>query len=1384
MNGTENDGRVQPPGRFQMTLGRIPIAIMLITVLAAAVVVHLSWEHAYQRSVETLTRQLNTRTISGITDRVHMLLESADANLDTLHGLLRNDIGDVTDRTALERLFLTLLRANPAFSWITIGFPNGDFFGTQRQTADAFRAVNRVWDPEKKVARSENRFFQRGESTLLFTHSTVEDLAYYAPQRAWYRDAVRNGSKVWTDVYIYASSRRPGIDIAMPLKKNGHLTAVIAIGMELGQISDYLGGLKVGRTGTSFIIDQNSALIAFQDETEVVVTGEIGGKPQLGRLAAARSPLLQVAAEAVTALTGADINGERQWRLTASGSRLPVGYRGAGFLVTLAPSGHGDWLIGTVIPTAEVMAGVNRIQQQLLFSIGPAVALLGTVLFFLTRLFLVRPLQTITRQTARIGHCREQPALPGSPIVEIHHLAAAVTHMGRDLCAMRGRERDQARARLDQEQSFARLNQAMRRAADLDALCEAGLHFSVHTLGADIGALYLADTGHGLRLHAGHALPPDQRTTATITPADGWLGRAFLEKRRKVLETGADGAFFIHTGIGDVKPATLAALPLVHDDQAAGVMVIGLMRPITEEELAFGQRVANTIAVAVRGIQAATRNRALLRETVQHREALEANQEKLRETIEKLQRISDYKSEFLANMSHEIRTPMNAIIGMSHLALQTRLTPKQQNYLTKVHGAAHSLLGILNDILDFSKIEAGKMEMESVPFTLDAVLDNLATMLGIRAEEKGLELLFSRPREVPNDLIGDPMRLGQILINLCNNAIKFTDEGQIVVGCNHLETRDDRVMLKFSVQDSGIGMTGEQAGRIFQSFSQADSSTTRKYGGTGLGLSICKHLVERMEGEIGVTSEPGAGSLFTFTARFGTSPAADRRPFPLAEDFRGMRALVVDDNAGSRQVLAEILATFFFDCRSVASGPEALEAIGATTADPTVNPYDLVLIDWKMPDMDGIAVARQIKKNPDLQKPPRIVLITPFSRSEVIPGPDRLFLDGFAAKPVNPSQVFSTIMAVFDKQPATGRRTRKPAKGRDGHTLDQIMGARVLLVEDNQINQQVATELLESYGLRVTVAHNGREAVERVGRSPFDIVLMDIQMPEMDGLQATREIRKLPKRATLPIIAMTAHAMAGDREKSLAAGMDDHITKPIDPDRLFEALVCWIPIKKRGAPDPSHPAAKQSDPADLPERLPGIDLAAGLNRLAGNRKLFVKLLKEFYQDYRDIVPTLRDLLDRDGEEEALRLAHTFKGISGSLGAEALHGAARDLETAIRNGQPSARDGVLDHFEQVTTPLLRGLADLAGAAKPVAAPAMDDDPFDPDELTPLVRELLDRLAEGDPKSADELAEITPRLAASGQGPAVERLQRQVDDYEYDDAVETLSNLAGSLGLPLD
>ena len=643
--------------------------------------------------------------------------------------------------------------------------------------------------------------------------------------------------------------------------------------------------------------------------------------------------------------------------------------------------------------------------------------------------------------------------------------------------------------------------------------------------------------------------------------------------------------------------------------------------------------------------------------------------QQLAEAKDKAEAASRAKADFLANMSHEIRTPMNAIIGMTDLALRTHAVDKQRGYLSKVKVAAGSLLAIINDILDFSKIEAGKLDMESREFRLDEVLEKLTAVVGLRAQEKGLELLLNTADDVPPVLIGDSLRLEQVLVNLCSNAIKFTASGEIVVvTVKTLVTANGRATLRFSVRDTGIGMTEQQAAGLFQPFNQLDASTTRQYGGTGLGLAICKRLVGLMGGEIGVKSQPGKGSDFHFTADFGVAaPSHVTRPVA-PPNLCALRILVIDDSQNSREIMHGLLVSLGYQPALASSARAGLAELQHPS---TGVPYDLVLLDWKMPDMDGFAVVEALRASQALPHLPRIVMVTAYGDDALMHRAAAERLDGCIAKPVSASALLDAIVSAFGAAAEDeGRRIVGPVAPHAAPA--SLNGRRVLLVEDNEFNQIVASELLgEIAGMRVTIARNGQEAVDYVRAEPFDAVLMDVQMPVMDGYQATALIRRHPRFASLPIIAMTANAMAGDREKSLAVGMNDHVTKPFEPTQLFAVLSSWMPLEKNDSGSPSVAGGATIVKA--------ISFELGLQRCLGRTDLYLKLLERFMSTHSGDTAEIATALNAGELDKAACVVHNVVSTAGTIGAEGLSEAARGLQLAIEAGEAKRWPELIDVF---------------------------------------------------------------------------------------------------------
>jgi signal transduction histidine kinase/DNA-binding response OmpR family regulator/HPt (histidine-containing phosphotransfer) domain-containing protein len=763
-----------------------------------------------------------------------------------------------------------------------------------------------------------------------------------------------------------------------------------------------------------------------------------------------------------------------------------------------------------------------------------------------------------------------------------------------------------------------------------------------------------------------------------------------------------------------------------------------------------------------------------------HQESLEQTvverTQQLNEAMEAANEANKAKGDFLANMSHEIRTPMNAIIGLTELCLRTELSDKQRDYLDKVLNSGQALLGIINDILDFSKIEAGKLDIENIEFELAGVLENLATVTSVKTQEKGLELIFDCDPDIPELLVGDPLRLGQILINLTNNAVKFTEHGEILVKLALLERSEHDVLLRFSVRDTGIGMTLEQQGKLFQSFSQADASTTRQYGGTGLGLAISKQLVEMMDGEIGVTSAPDAGSTFSFTARFGigTAKHAEPQTTPLDE----CRVLVADDNSAAREILAGYLEWLNVVADKAVNGHEVLEMLASGDS-----AYDVIILDWMMPDMTGLEVARTIREQAGDKPASKIILSSAFSSGDVLNAPGGEFVDAFLPKPVTTPLLKQALISVLGASTDTGRSTSRKTDQTGAEQLRSIRGARLLLVEDNEINQQVAQELLEQAGLRVDIASHGQEALQMLEEDTYACVLMDMQMPIMDGLTATRRIREDHRFKDLPVLAMTANATMDDRSRALESGMNDHIAKPINPQQLFKALVRWVPASEReredGAPSGSNssPEVLLTDTEKVPD-LPGFQVSEGVNRVGGSVEAYKRLVRKFAENQANAVNEIRSAIQTGDGELAVRTAHSLKGAAGALGAVSVQEAAAQLETELKAGAENADPSLIDALTDTLEHTIETIKASLGSAEQ-GSPSTGEAVAITQEMLERLSNLHQQLEDFDSEAEDTLNGLLTELGNSPAAALLATVAKHVSAYDMEEAAAELERATAKL-----
>ena len=933
--------------------------------------------------------------------------------------------------------------------------------------------------------------------------------------------------------------------------------------------------------------------------------------------------------------------------------------------------------------------------------------------------------------------------------------------------------------------------------ADLDALAIARASRAIsgkvvrgellHTLveivleqaGAQFGALLLT-SGTELQLVAVaevaqqrieiELLDPDQAASIVLPPS---VLASVQRRREPVLLEDAQipHAFSKDPVLAARGPRSVLALPILRQNNLVGLVYLEhrtMSHVFTLGRIAVLEQLAAQAAISLESAQ-------LYAELEEHKRVLEATVETRTAELLQARRLAEEatraKSEFLASMSHEIRTPMNAVIGLAHLALRGNLPPRERDYVDKIQQAGHLLLAIINDILDFSKIEAGKLRIEQVKFDFDTVLDNVVNLIGDKAAAKGLELLFRIDQRLRFQLIGDPLRLGQVLINFASNAVKFTERGEVEISIEIREETAKSVVIYCAVRDTGIGLTEAQRDRLFQSFHQADSSTTRRYGGTGLGLVIAKHLAEEMGGAVGVESKYGSGSTFWFTALLGKEQSDQKNSQPPTE-LSGRRVLVVDDNDTTRAALVAMLSRITFDAQAVSSGQQAINAI--TAAEAENYPFELIFLDWLMPGMDGGETARRIAALP-LSAEPAIIMVTAHGREEILANSRRAGVAEVLLKPCTPSQLLNAAMrALRQSYTLLPEESSVRSWAPDRRAAP---GTRVLLVEDNLLNQIVARGTLEDLGLDVDLAENGAIAIDTLlKRDPlhYAVVLMDIQMPVMDGLEATMTIRGEPRFAALPIVAMTANALQVDKDRCTAAGADAHIAKPVAPDLLLATLSRWIPFQSI-VDQATHANAELPSP---PDRVPGLDVELGLKRAGGRRELYLTILKLFATRHRDDAQAIREALDANDLPTASRGAHTLRSVAGTLGAERLAQQAGLLETAIRSGNDAATvDSFLDELAHMLDAMIAALTAALPPEDAVESVTGDGLP-----VADAIRALARILAENDATAPSVLAEHEAVLGRS-LGEQFQAIKAAVETFELRDALDRLKDAARELGIEI-
>jgi PAS domain S-box-containing protein len=1252
--------------------------------------------------------------------RIQRLFESVEVTLRSSWGWGMNGDLDHSQLSRFNEFFFPIINSHAEISSVNFSNESGREI-LLLHTADG-KWVNRLSNPE---VWGRKTYWLTWSADRVLEKSEMREIDYDTRKRPWFQGAMalaKDDAVYWTEPYIFFTTKEPGITAAMRWTGKDGSRYVIGHDVKLLDLSRFTAGLQLGSRGVAALMTDAGALLALPHAPQLT------GDDQL------KAAVLKTAAEVgLSGVAAGYANWRAQDRPVAGISVFEHEKESWFSLFRATAMGQRQVWLAVFAPESEFVPGRPGDIFLLLLITALSLAAGSLVAMRVARRF-AKPLEELTRESERIGGMDLLAPVAQGPLTapwrEVVLLAQAQESMRQRLLESSS-ALERANAQLEakvQERTLSLAHQV--------ALVEALLDIIPNPIfykGAD-----------------SRFIGCNQAYEATF----GISRQQFIGKRVSDL---------------DYLPEQ-NRLTYQNEDE---VVIRDCSRVSRDESFVFADGQLHHTLYSVTGFRNADGSPGGLIGMIVDVSDLKAAEREAREARALAEAASSAKAEFLANMSHEIRTPMNAVIGMTQLALQTDLTERQRNYMDKVYSAAHGLLALINDILDFSKIEAGKLNTERVDFKLESVISHVADLAAISARDKGLELLLNIASDVPDDLVGDPLRLGQVLTNLVSNAVKFTDHGEITLSVSCVARQDAETVLLFEVRDSGIGMTEETLERVFDAFSQADSSTTRRFGGTGLGLSISKRIVELMGGEIGVSSQPGQGSCFHFTALFGlpdTSAQVVQTPRYLM-DIRGMSILVVDDNAAAREVFVHMLTALGFATLAVASGKAALNELGRAVR--AGSPYALMLIDWKMPAMDGVETLRKIRLEMG-ERCPLCLLATAHDRDNLALALGDTQVDGILDKPATASTLLDAVITACHRQ--TSRIESPPLIPPHNALADiraSLEGKRVLLVEDNETNQELAVELLQNVGITPDVAVNGSEALDKVRQGNYELIFMDCQMPVMDGLEATRQIRQDARFAQTVIVAMTANALTGEREKCVQAGMNDYLAKPVDIHAFYATLLRWL------APD--HPIETAPAKAIVEISKPKImDRDTALQRMGGDQVLYQRLLNRFGEREADAAQRLRQALDAGDKETARRIVHSLKGLAGNIGADQLAVASRHLEYHLDGLEPVLHEALLSWEHSLNDVLALLVAEGAQNTGDVAqAPQV----IDRLALESLLRRLSAELQNDNAKANRHAADLSRLLADHNSADLARSLARHAAQYDYDTAIQDLETLAKQLDISL-